>query len=166
VRRRVELAESKLILAYLETNTLDYKVASDLINRHPTMTRRYLKALHDAKLIHIAEWRKVVLQPGPYWPVYALGADQASEERAPREAGDDEAREFVCPTTEGDFEVSYLTGRQWGHAPRYCEQHKEVAPVKGGEYRKDETGLKQVWICKACKEREKERGSMRTSNGA
>jgi hypothetical protein len=63
----------------LETNTLDYKVASDLINRHPTMTRRYLKALHDEKLIHIAEWRKVVLQPGPYWPVYALGKDDDAE---------------------------------------------------------------------------------------
>ena len=58
--------------------------------------------------------------------------------------------------------MTYLTGRRWDHAPRYCERHHDKAPVAGGEYRKDETGLKQVWICKACKEREKERDGQRT----
>jgi hypothetical protein len=79
-RKRIELPESKLILGYLHhTPTIDYKVASLLISKHPTMARRYLKALYDAKLIHISEWKKDKLQPGPYWPVYGLGDDDDAE---------------------------------------------------------------------------------------
>ncbi len=52
--------------------------------------------------------------------------------------------------------MTYLTGRRWDHAPRYCEQHHDKAPVKGGEYRKTDENH-QVWVCAKCIEREKER---------
>jgi hypothetical protein len=61
--------------------------------------------------------------------------------------------------------VTYLSGRFWDSAPRYCEQHHDKAPVKGGEYRKTDKAH-QVWVCAKCIEREKERGSVRTTDGA
>jgi hypothetical protein len=59
--------------------------------------------------------------------------------------------------------MSYLTGRQWDHAPRYCEQHQGKAPAKGGEYRTKDR-IHQVWVCAKCIEREKERDGQNLRN--
>lgn len=72
-RKRIDSPESKILLREMESDNIDYKDAAELLGVHPTNARRYLEALHAAKLIYVSLWRKSTMKPGPYWPVFDLG---------------------------------------------------------------------------------------------
>ncbi len=52
--------------------------------------------------------------------------------------------------------MSWLHGKFYDHAPRWCSCCLTKQPVKGGEYQKIDNN-RQQWVCGFCSTRQKEK---------